>query len=120
MNRQIPDSLFVVGDCEETLASNQVPQFGSVVMTARNQLRFKLLSLESGDDMVMSSQHMDLGPSPDVPETDSAVSATTGQDVQSRVLGQRVHSTQVTMVATHHLVVLQVPTLHTLVFPTRI
>ena len=40
MDGDVPDGLLVVGDSLDALAGHQVPQLGSVVMTATDELGF--------------------------------------------------------------------------------
>ena len=59
---------------------------------------------------------MNLSFGPHVPDSSTRVTTAGDQDINGRMEGQRVHGTQVPMIVTDNLIILQVPTLYSFIF----
>lgn len=109
------NALLVVGENGRGLTRHQVPRPHRRVGAARHHLRLARLRRHAVHSAAVAAQHHHLRLGADVPHAADAVTAAREDHVQRGVRGDAVHTAQVPMVGTDHLVVFQVPALHRLV-----
>ena len=119
MEQRGSNALLVVRQNRGGFTRQQVPRSHRGVRAARHHLRLSRLRRHAVDSAAVPAQHHRFRLRSDVPHATDAVSASRENEVQSGVRGDAVHAAEMPVVRADHLVALQVPALHRLVFTAR-
>lgn len=114
-----PDALFVMRQRSSSQASPYVPEANHLVVRPGDDLRLVCLAYDGLDGVTMTTQHVNASFGAHIPEASSGISTAGNQQVQLGMQSQGVHGTEMTVELADHFVLLEVPTLHHLVFATR-
>ena len=112
-------TLFVVSQSLGGGTSADIPKSDGLVVGPSNYLGFITLANDSFYGIRVSPKAMNLCLRPHVPNTSCSISSTCHKDIEFRMKSQRIYTAEMTVIMSHHLILLEIPAQDLLILTAR-